>query len=61
MTTREIIEKKLAEKNIKINGALFLAFNETETKVTIYDMNYTTFAKKKVGYYLVAFKNLVLA
>ena len=61
MTTTEIIEKKLAEKNVKINGALFLDYNETETKVTVYDMNYTTFAKKKIAFYLVPFNNLVLA
>ena len=60
MNTREIIEKKLEEKNLKINGALFLSFNDTETKVTVYDMNLTTFAKKKVAFYLVPFNNLVL-
>lgn len=61
MTITEIIEKKLAEKNIKINGALFLKFNETETKVTVYDMDMTTFSRKKIAFYLVPFNNLVFA
>ena len=61
MKITEIIEKKLAENNVKINGALFLEFNETETKVTVYDMNMTTFSRKKIAFYLVPFNNLVFA
>lgn len=61
MTITEIIEKKLAENNVRINGALFLKFNETETKVTVYDMNMTTFSRKKIAFYLVPFNNLILA
>ena len=61
MTTREIIEKRLTEKNVKINGVLSLCYNETETKVTVYDMNMVTFSKKKIAFYLVPFDNLVLA
>ena len=61
MTTREIIENKLAEKKVTINWALFLDYNETETRITVYDMNITTFAKNKVAHYLVPFKNLILA
>lgn len=61
MMINKQIEAKLLEKNIKINGALFLDFNETETKVTVYDMDYTTFEKKKIAYYLIPFNNLILA
>jgi hypothetical protein len=61
MTIVEIIEKKLAENNVTINGALYLDCDATDTKITVYDMNMTTLAKKKIAYYLVPFENMVLA
>lgn len=61
MTTREIIERELAKRNIKVNGTVFFKYNEDDTRVTVYDMDIETFSKKKIAYYLVPFNNLVKA
>lgn len=61
MNISKKIENILENKGIKFEGAMYFDFNENDTKVTVYDMDYTTFNKKLIGYYLVPFNNFVRA
>lgn len=54
MTLIEKVENALNNKQIKLNGALYLSVNENDTVAKVYDMNYTTFSKRPIGVYFVA-------
>lgn len=51
MTIIEKVQNAIDNKNIKLNGALYLDCNENDTVIKVFDMNYTTFHKKPIGVY----------
>lgn len=60
MTVMEKIQNAINNKNIKLSGALFAEFNDSETVAKIFDMNYTTFHKKPIGVYFVGSNQLAI-
>ena len=61
MNIRERIETIMESKEIKFNGAKCFDFNENNTKVTVYNINYNTFKRTLVGWYIVGLDSFVLA